>query len=313
MNLPLKVGNDPSKGEFPFADSVAVSQTIHGVANQFQTTTLKDAHTMANTLYNYGETSKATFAAVSNLMNQGSADKTTLMQLFGNLKDSTSKYQAAAKGIFDGTKTFADTLATSGTKLTAITQTYVNKAGGLKTQIEKLNLDIKAQHSIITKAQAAITADQKVIKDTVYYSWIPLVGTIIAIAEIIIHEDDIQEQIGNIKRAVTKIQSDNTKLQQDQANMNQLIYAETFNDNQVKLIGDVMPNLQKIEGAWGTISSELGDIMGNIDKAQKASDVPCLADIALTTAVNEWNQVANDSHNFMMNFYVQAAPQKQAA
>lgn len=311
--LPLKVGDDPSKGEFPFADSVAVYNTMHDAGAVFQTGALVDAKSMANTLFDYGTTSKESFAAVSNLMNQGSGDKTVLKQIFGSLKEKTAGYQLAAKSIFDGTKTFADVIGASGTDLTNITKKYVDQAGGLKTDIENIKLDITAQHTVITTAQAKILSDQKVIDNTVYYSWIPLIGTIVALAEIITHSNDIEEQIKKIKAAISALQVDNTKLAKDQAEMSQLIYAETFNNNQIQLIGEVMPSLQKIEGAWGTIGTELGDILTNIEAAEKTSDVPCLADIKLSTAVSEWNQVANDAHDFMLNFYVQADTTAKAA
>lgn len=305
QQLPVKVGNDPTKGEFPYADSVAVYKTIQSSAATFQTGALNDANAMANTLYNYGEQTKATFGAVAQLISNGSADRVVLQKLFGSLKEVTSNYQAAAKKIFTETEAFATTIGTAKGDLTAITQKYVNQAGGLKSDIEKLKLDVQYQHSVITEAQTNILHDQKVIKDTVYYSWIPLVGTIIALVEIITHEKDIQEQLQKIKGAVTQIQSDNSKIATDQANMAQLVYAETFNNNQVDLIAGVLPNIQKIEGAWGTIATELGDVMGNIDKASDPSQIPCLKNIALTTAVNEWGSVANDAHNFMLNFYVQ--------
>ncbi|WP_375280815.1 hypothetical protein [Pseudooctadecabacter sp.] len=305
MQLPLKVGNDPSKGEFPYADSVAVYKTIHSSAAAFQTGTLPDASAMANALYNYGQTSVATFGAVAQLIQQGSADRVVLQKLFSNLKSETAGYQAAAKKIFTETEVFANTIGTAKGDLTAITKKYVDQSGGLKSQIEALKIDVQTQQSIITEAQTKILGDKKVIKDTVYYSWIPLVGTIIALVEIITHEKDIQEQLKKIKAAVTQIQTDNSKIATDEANMAQLIYAETFNNKQVDLIAGVLPNIQKIEGAWGTISQELGDVMGNIDKASDPSQIPCLKNIALTTATNEWQTVANDAHDFMLNFYVQ--------
>jgi hypothetical protein len=68
----------------------------------------------------------------------------------------------------------------------------------------------------------------------------------------------------------------------------------------------VTPVLQKIEGAWGTIGQELSAVLGQISNAQEPKTIPCLAQVALTTAANEWHDIANDAHNYMTNFYITA-------
>ena len=314
-NLPLAVGQTPPK-EFPYQDAVDIFKILHAGAATFQTVTLPAAHNMANTLYNLGQTSDAAFQAVINIM-AGDPDKATLQQVFGALHKTASDAQAGAKTIFDGTKTFADMLGKQGTALTTVKNKYVNEAGGLKTKIQNLNLSIEEEHTKISQAQAKIVEDKKVINDTVYYSWVPLVGTIIALVEIIEHDKDIEKQLNIIKKAVSDIQEYNTELQKDQAEMAQLNYADIFVKNQVAQMNTTLPKLQKIEGAWGTIATELGDILSNIDKAEGEAlkKIQCLSAVYLTTAQKEWLQVANDAHDFMMNFYILPAekmPKKAA-
>jgi len=305
-NLPLLVGPKPPK-EFPFKDSVDVYKIIHQGAAIFQTITLPEANKMANTLYNEGTSADATFSAVINLM-AGEPSKEVLQQLFSVLHKTASEAQVSAQKIFDDTKSFADMLGKQGLSLTSLKNKYINEAGGLKTKIENINLSITGEHTKISAAQTKITQDNKVINDTVYYSWIPLVGTIVALVEIIEHDKDIETQLGIIKKAVTAIQGFNTELGKDKAEMAQLIYAETFNKNQVQEMNNVLPKLQKIEGAWGTIAVELSDVIGNINKAEgnALKDIQCLSAVYLTTAQKEWLQVANDAHDFMQNFYVKA-------
>lgn len=304
-NLPLKVGPNPPS-EFPYQDSVDVYKIIHSGAAVFQTKTLPAANKMANTLYNEGTTADAAFSAVIQLMDSPNPDKEALEQLFTALQKTASDAQVGAQAIFQGTKTFADMLGKQGIQLTALKNKYVNEAGGLKTKIQNLNLSITSEKTIIQQAQAKIVSDNKVINDTVYYSWIPLVGTIVALVEIIEKDKDIEAQLKIIKGAVTKIQGYNSELAADKAEMSQLIYAEDFNQSQVNQMNEALPKLQKIEGAWGTIATELGDVLANIQKAegQALKDIACLSAVYLTTAQKEWLQVANDAHDFMTNFYV---------
>jgi hypothetical protein len=303
-NLPLVVGHTPPK-EFPYKDSVDVFKLIHAGAATFKTVTLPAANQMANTLYNLGMQADASFEAVVNIMAEN-PNKDVLKQLFGALHKTASDSQIAAKDIFKGTKKFVDMLDTQGQALTSLVNKYVDETGGLKTKIKNLKLSIQGEQTKINEAQTKIAQDNKVIHDTVYYSWIPLVGTIVALVEIIEHDKDIEKQLDIIKGAVSEIQKCNKELHKDQAQMAQLVYAESFNKHQVKLMNQTLPNLQKIEGAWGTIKTELSDIITNIDKAegQALKKIQCLSEVYLTTAQKEWLQVANDAHDFMMNFYI---------
>ena len=65
--------------------------------------------------------------------------------------------------------------------------------------------------------------------------------------------------------------------------------------------------MQLIEGAWKTIANELGDVIQNIQQAASSElkNQPCLAEVMLTTAASEWQDVADDAQNFTLSFYLQ--------
>lgn len=297
--------------DFPFADSQKSYNIIRSAAATFQNTTLPEAYTMANKLFNQGQTASATFEGVLGVLGSGSASKDTLVSLFKPLVESATNAQAGAKTVFDQSQTFVNTLSTQGGLLSEYKNNYINKAGGLESQIKTLEASITQERTKIQAAQSSILHDQKVINDTKYYSWIPLVGTIVALVEIITHDKDIEKQEGIIKDAIKAIQGYNATLQKDESEVAQLIYAEKFNQDQVKQINTVLPDIQKIEGVWGTIAAELGDVLGNIEKAQSKSSLEglkCLAAVYLTTAEKEWNSVANDANDFMINFYLKPVP-----
>jgi hypothetical protein len=307
-NLPL------TNEAFPDPASIPIFKAIHDAAAFFKSDTLPKSNALGNTLYNYGSTANATFAALVNIMETPNPDKNVLLQLFGNLQNFAQQAQIEAKQVFDGTQGFVNVLGDQKSKLDKVVTDEVNAKSGYQSQITVLNNDITAQRSSITSAQATITSDKKVIHDTVYYSWIPLIGTIVALAEIITSSDDIKKQLGIINDAVKAIQGDNLKLEPLNQKVGQLIYAQDFNNGQIKQIGEVMPVLQTIQGAWGTISSELGDALGHINNAQadQLKGLTYLAEVELTTAANQWQDVANDAHDYMMNFYITPATAKAA-
>ena len=306
-NLPL------STDQFPDEEAIPIFIVIHNAAAKFSTDTLPKSNSLGNRLYNYGSTAVSTFAALINLMDLPTPSKEAIQSLFASLKATADDAHTEATEVFNEVTAFIDVLNTQKPLLQKVIDNEVLKSGALAGQITILQNDIKSQRATITSAQSKIVHDQKVIDATVYYSWIPFIGTIIALAEIITSEDDIKQQINTIKTAIQAITTDNAELDPLNSKATQLTYANQFNTDLIAHLGDAKDSLKLIQGAWKTISNELGDILQNIDKAEDADlkNNACLAAVMLTTAATEWQSVANDAHNYMMNFYV--TDQKKAA
>lgn len=305
-----------TKATFPDEAVLPIFRALHDAALDFETTTLPAAHSLANELYNYGNTAKATFNALVKLLEQPNIDRASIEGLFTNLIQQAQGEQAKAKDIFTQVQTFEGVLSTSEGQLETAIRNEVDAVAGLATQISQLNLDISTQQATIQSAQSQILSDKQVIHDTVYYSWIPLIGTIVAVAEIIVHNNDIKDQIAKIQTATAAVQADNDKLRPLNARLGQLNLAKSATTGQRDQIKGVLPAIQKIEGAWGTISLELQNVLSNIKLAEEnalQTHVKCLAEVQLTTAVAEWQDVANDAHNFLMNFYLLPVETKSQA
>lgn len=309
-NLPQSTEGPPPKG-FPDPKAIPIFNAIRVASAEFEAKTIPQANELGNKLYNYGSTAVATFKAIIEIMDQPSPDKDVLLQLFGNAKDMAGESETQAKGVSDKVSDYAAVLTTEESKLKIVVEEEVKSGGGLQAQIDRLVADINQQNAAIKQAQAAIVSDQKVIDDTVYYSWIPFIGTIVALAEIITKSDDIQAQYRTIKAAVTNIQNDHLALDPLNARVKQLNYAVTFNGNQINQMDTMGVILGKIRSAWSTIDKILGNILGNINLAQanQLKNMPALSAVELTAATSQWQRVANDAHNYMMNFYVKAAEQ----
>ena len=297
-NLPL------TTSAFPDDKALPIFRKIHDASAAFASSVLPKSMATGSSLYSYGQTSLATFSAVVRILEQDNPDRTVLSSLFGNLTQAAATAKDAAGDLFSGTKAFVDELSRQKPLLERLVSDEVTSTGGLKSQIDPLSTDIEAQRAVVKAAQVAITEDQKVIHDTVYYSWIPFIGTIVALGEALAKQSDISSQMDRIHAAVQQIEADNRKLLPLQSQMNQLIYAQGFNNDQIAQVAQVTPVLQRIEGAWGTINQELGAVLGQISTAQDPRAIPCLAEVALTTATNEWHDIANDAHDYMTNFYV---------
>jgi hypothetical protein len=294
-----------SEQQFPDARAIPVFNAVRTASNFFEVNTLRRANLLGNQLYNYGINAGATFRGVVQLMDQPSPNKDALRQLFGSIRDTASSCGLEASAVEGAVKDFGSELDRQGRSLKGVVDQELTDSGGLKARIEQIQNDIKLQDAAITAAQAAITADKRVINDTVYYSWIPLIGTIVAVSLIIAREQDIQAQLTRINEAVGKKRTDNTNLEPLNKRLGQLTYCQTFNGNQISQMAAMGPILATLRSAWSTMAGNLGNILDNINQADanRLKDMDVLAPVNLTTAADEWGDVARDAHSYMMNFY----------
>lgn len=65
----------------------------------------------------------------------------------------------------------------------------------------------------------------------------------------------------------------------------------------------VLPVIQKIEGVWGAISSDLETIRTMIDKNIEQVP-PLIMDLGVDAAIRKWAAVAEEADSFRMNAYV---------
>lgn len=84
------------------------------------------------------------------------------------------------------------------------------------------------------------------------------------------------------------------------------------NSNLQSDIKSTLPLLTKIQDAWGTIYTELDKAVANINTDDDANPDVTVTTANLTTAVNEWHDVGNDAHNYLMNFHIVGIDQAPA-
>ncbi|OYD88070.1 hypothetical protein CDG77_25745 [Nostoc sp. 'Peltigera membranacea cyanobiont' 213] len=78
-------------------------------------------------------------------------------------------------------------------------------------------------------------------------------------------------------------------------------------DITTKLLDEVqktLPLIVKLEDVWGTINTELDKTISNINTLNNTNTDMVLTIANLNVAVNEWHDIANDAHDFMMNFHL---------
>jgi hypothetical protein len=302
MNLPL------TSTEMPYADILAIYTKLHAAAIAFHGNILPKAQTMGNQLFNYGQTASRTFNGVVQLMSDATPNKEAILQLLGNLQTTAGNYQTDATEIFTGIESFISETQQDVSDLTAAVTRETDKIGADKLQIQSLQSQYDSKYADKQQAQAQIVSDQNTIDSTKYYSWIPFVGTAVAVGEIIAKRNDIKSLLNRIDDDIGAMRGYQNDIQKVSVEIAHLTYAAKYNQHMADEINNALGGMQLIESAWKTIASEIGDVAGNIRKAAAAElkDQPCLASIMLTTAANEWQDIATDANSFTLNFYLQA-------
>ncbi|NQV26840.1 MAG: hypothetical protein HQ518_21020 [Rhodopirellula sp.] len=302
-----------TSAQMPYPDVLAIYKKLHCQAVAFHGNTLPQAHSMGNKLYNYGTTASLSFKAVVELMADPTPDKTAIVQLLGSLQSTAATYQADSLKIFNAISTYISDTNGDVTALQAAVKRETAKAGADQSTIEELQTQYQAKFADKQIAQSKIVSDQHAINDTKYYSWIPFVGTGVAVGEIIAKEKDIKTQLERINADVAAMQSIQGRIQGLRKEIAQLTYTAQYNTHMANEVSNAMTGLNLIKGAWGTIVSELGDVIenANLASASALKNQKCLAGVYLTTAADEWEQVASDANSFQLNFYIQ--PKSQAA
>lgn len=128
-----------------------------------------------------------------------------------------------------------------------------------------------------------------------------------AVGEIIAKKNDIEYQLARIDADIRAMQTIQSQIQDVNMAIAHLTYAQQYNQHMIAEINSVISALQLIEGAWKTIANELRDVVENV-KLATASELKnnlCLTTVQLTTAANEWLDVANDAQSFTSYFYLQ--------
>lgn len=286
---------------------LAIYGRLRTQAITFSGTVLPEAQLLGNQLYHYGSTSNLSFGGIANLMTSTSPDKTAITELLGNLKQKAQTYQAQSETVYQGISDFITESQQDVTDLKTAAQAELAKAASDHAQIVQMHLTYESKFADMQMAQAAIVGDNKAINSTKYYSWVPFVGTAVAVGEIVAHENDIKKQLARIAADVADMQSLTQQMNALKADISQLTYTAKYNTKMADQIQSALGSLNLIKGAWKTIVSELGDVIGNIADAtsQELKNNTCLSAVSLGTAATEWGQVANDASSFAMNFYVQ--------
>jgi len=272
---------------------------------------------LASQVYQYG-TQKVPvyYPAISKLADELTAlpgDKDLQQKMkatLESLRSTAQGYADEAEAVSLAVKTFAD--ETQADKMTLVGRAneeglrkyYNDTYGKMSKEVERLNKEIEAVQKVLEAINDEYDHDVIVAGTSATYVWVFPVGTIAAAVVAGVYGDKAVKALARARAAEKKIKKLNEKLAQ---NARLMIYLNNASLGIVSInnsLSDALPAIQKIQGVWAAMSSDLGQIVEIIDRdISEAIDV--IKSLGVDEAMRAWQMVAAAANAYRLNAYVQ--------
>ncbi|OJJ88372.1 uncharacterized protein ASPGLDRAFT_31525 [Aspergillus glaucus CBS 516.65] len=190
-------------------------------------------------------------------------------------------------------------------------------ANTMQTLLKKENSDIETLTKEIEDAKKALEPIQKRIDEarlreqhTEYYSWIPIVGTIAAIAVIALAEEEIASLRDSLNKIMVVINSDQAKLQAANALQGDITGMGTDVDSLLGIIAPAISILEDLQGAWKSMSTKLEVLMSLFEDETEGVPPMDMAETDLQSIIEEWNALRDDADAYIKEAYNIPQPSK---
>lgn len=244
---------------------------------------------------------------VTNPDDQQTKDKLTA--ILGVLIKSADDYETKAAAVATKIQEFADNTQKDKVTLSGtdgkggLQKYYQDKYGDTSDEVVALNKEIEAQQIILKAANDEYDHDVIVAATSPTYAWIFPVGTIAASVVAGVYGDKAVKALERARAAQAKINDLAAELAADANLMNAINMAENGLTNIIGPLNAALPVIQKIQGVWGAISDDLGNI-SNLIQTNIAEALPIIMDLGVESAINAWTAVGQEAQAYRVNAYI---------
>jgi len=231
--------------------------------------------------------------------------KAILDNLQADAQTRADKAGAVAKQIAD----FAEQIGADKVTLVGpdgkggFTKYYTDEYGSKSDEVTSLTKEVAAQRLVLQQANDEYNHDVVVAATTPTYAWIWPIGTVAAAITAGIYGKKATEALDRARAAQQKIDTLTATLTADANLLVAINSAEIGIGAIVALLEAALPVIQKIQGVWGGIASDLTAISGLIDTDIRQVP-PVIMSLGVDEAVKAWHNVALTADGYRVNAYV---------
>jgi Bacillus haemolytic enterotoxin (HBL) len=235
--------------------------------------------------------------------------KAELTAILGVLSTAATLNHDKAADVFTKIQTFAnqtqaDKTTLSGTDGKGGLQKYYNdKYGATSAEVTTLTEQLKGEQAILDAANAEYAHDVIVASTTPTYGWIFPFGTIAAAIVAGIYGDKAIKALERGNAAKQQIANMDAKLAADATLMIVINKAESGISNILDPLNAALPIVQKIQGIWGAIADDLGNIISLI-KNNIQDALPIIMNLGVQASLNAWTAVGLEADAYRKNAYI---------
>ena len=322
LNLPItmdefkkKLGSGAPEDMSDFTQLVNAYVNINKHAKTWNEDTFPASVSLASDIYNYALQAPTYYNPILPLAKRlvdnpdDKAAKDELIAILDVLIKSANQYHDNAAAVAKKIQTFAEQTQKDKTTLSGtdgkggLQKYYDDEYGSKSSEVQALTKEVKAQKDILDAANAEYNYDVVVAATTPTYAWVNILGLIAAAVVAGIYGDKAVKALEKAHAAQQKINNLNEKLAADANLMIAIHLAENSLSNILDPLNAALPVIQKIQGVWGAISDDLGNI-STLIKTNIQEALPIIMNLGVEAAIKAWTAVGKEADAYRINAYV---------
>ncbi len=299
-----------------FDPLIACYLGINGHCTTWQKTVFPATVSLASDIHQYGaQKAPVYYNAILKEANILTTDPTNanalaaLKAILDSLSATATTYSNNAAAVAKQIQTFAEQTQADQTVLigpdgqSGLTKTYNDKYGSESADVIALNKEIKAQKIILDAANEEYNKDVVIAATTPTYAWVWPFGTIAAAVVAGIYGKRATDALDQARAAQQKINSDSAQIVADAQLMAAIHIAEQGMTRIVTALSAALPVIQKVQGIWGSIASDISAIVSLIETDIRQA-LPVIMSLGVDEAIQSWANVAAEANNYRVNAYI---------
>ena len=299
-----------------FEPLIACYKGINAHCTTWQNTIFPATVSLASDIHQYGAAKAPTFyAAILTEANVLINDPTNanaqaaLKAILDNLSETATRYQQQAAAVSQQIQSFATDSAADRVALIGVNgdaglvKYYDDKYGAQSAEVKQMQDDIAAQQVICDAAMDEYHHDVTIAATTPTYAWIPFYGWIAGAVVAGMYGQKAVEALHRANDAKAQEDNDSAIIARDRRLMEAIRLAEHSMADIAGKLSAALPIIQKIEGVWGAIASDIAAITTLIDTDIRRA-LPVLMSLGVSEAIESWANVADEADTYRVNAYV---------
>jgi hypothetical protein len=305
-----------------FASLVACYSAINSHCTDWQKTTFPASISLAGDVVAYAQKAPIYYGAINTeaqklVSNPNDTQaQAALKAIIDNLAAQATTFQGNAQHVSDMITTFATQTAADKNSLlgpdgtgtqSGIVKDYTDKYGSTSEAVKSLTDQLNGLNELLVTDTKEYNHDVIVASTTPTYAWIWPIGTIAAAIVAGIYGDKAMKALNRIHKDQDQIATLSAQLKADANLMCDLTLANKGITQISSEISNALPIIQKIQGIWGAIATDLTNL-GNIIQNDIAQALPIIMNLGVDEAITAWQKLGTEADSYRVNAYITMGP-----